>query len=117
MYRIVVTATNGTQSATQSVFVRADAFKAQTSVTTSRRGSPVVVTAVSVEPLSGAPVLIVKQPGRPKLTLTMVKASKTTWTATATPRRSGDAGTLTLIVKGRDTAGGTNTTTLRLPLE
>ena len=117
VYRIVVTATNGTQSATQGAFVRADAFKAQASVATARRGSPVVVTAVSVEPLGGAPVLVVKQPGRPNLTLTMVKASRTTWTAKATPRLSGDAGTLTLVVKGIDKAGGTNTTTLRLPLE
>jgi flagellar hook assembly protein FlgD len=117
VYRIEVTATNGTQSASQSGFVRADAFKADASVTTARRGTPVVVTAVSAEPLTGAPLLIVKQPGRPTLTLTMVKASKTTWKAQATPRWSGDAGTLTLIVKGFDTAGGTNTTTLRLPLE
>jgi hypothetical protein len=76
-----------------------------------------VIKAVTAEPLAGAPVLVVKQPGKPNVTLTMTKLSKTTWTATATPRRTGDAGTLTLVVKGVDTGGGTNATTLRLPLE
>ena len=46
----------------------------------------------------------------------MTKGSGATWTATITPRRRGAAGTLALIVKARDVAGGRNRSVLTLPL-
>ena len=117
VYRVEVTATNGVQSASQNGFVRADAFRVDSSVVTAVRGRPLVITAVSAEPLSGAPKLIVRQPGMANVTLVMTKASPTRWTATVTPRRAGGTGTLVLTVKGVDTRDGVNATHLRLPLQ
>ena len=117
IYRVVVGATNGVQSAAQSTSVRADAFKVDSSVPTAVRGQSLVVTAFTAEPLSAAPRLVVRQPGVTNATLTMTKVSKTTWSVSITPRRAGGTGTLELTVKGIDTSGGVNATHLRLPLE
>ena len=78
---------------------------------------PSAAMATSSEPLGGAPVLVVKQPGKAAVKLAMTKASKTTWTATAVPKKDAGTGTLVLTVKGVDTGGGTNATKVRLPLE
>lgn len=115
-YRIAVTATNGTQSATQIVAVGTAAFRVTTSTAPATRGKPLTVTVVSVEPLATAPKLTVRQPGLADLVITMTRGGSA-WTATVTPKKTGPAGTLTLIVKGKDTAGGTNGTTVRLALQ
>jgi flagellar hook assembly protein FlgD len=116
-YRIEVGVTNGAQSASQAVTVQADAFRLSASVATALRGRSLVLTAVTAEPLAAAPRLTVRQPGLSASSVTMTKTGKTTWTATVTPRRTGDAGTLRLVVKATDTGGGTNSSTLRLPLQ
>ncbi len=54
--------------------------------------------------------------GRDAWTVRMTKTTATTWTATITPRRAGDPGTLGLTVKARDEAGGRNASTLKLGL-
>jgi hypothetical protein len=115
-YRIVVTATNGTQAASQSVAVAADAFRIATSTATAIRGKAITVTASSAEPLKAAPTLIVRQPGLADWTVTMT-AKGATWTATITPKKAGTAGTMTLFVRGRDTAGGPNQSNLRLAIQ
>ncbi len=105
-YRIVVTATNGTQAAGQSVPVLADAFRFKASTPSAVRGKAITITATSAEPLSPTPKLVVRQPGLPAWTVTMTRTGTTTWTATITPKKTGAAGTLVLTVRATDTAGG-----------
>ncbi len=116
IYRIVVTATNGTQAASQRVSVAADAFRLATTVTAATRGKRFTLTAVSAEPLSATPKVVVRQPGLAPWTITMTKRTSTTWVAVVTPRKGGTAGTLSLTVKARDRKGGTNASVVRLPL-
>jgi flagellar hook assembly protein FlgD len=113
-YRIVVTATNGTQAASQRTTVTADAFRLKPSVTGAVRGKAFVLTATTAEPLAAAPRVTVRQPGVTAWTVTMTRKSATVWTATITPKRAGTAGTMSLTVKGTDTAGGTNSSIVRL---
>jgi flagellar hook assembly protein FlgD len=115
-YRIVVGATNGTQAATQSVLVGADAFRITTSTPAATRGKSITVTASSAEPLKAPPTLVVRQPGVADWTVTMT-AKGPSWVATITPKKAGTAGTMTLFVRGRDTAGGPNQSNLRLALQ
>ncbi len=115
-YRIVVSATNGTQHATQSVSVTADAFRLGASVSTAVRGKRFTLTARSAEPLSSTPIVVVREAGVSPWTITMTRTSGSTWTATITARPHGSAGTLALFVKARDEAGGRNRSALRLTL-
>jgi flagellar hook assembly protein FlgD len=115
-YRVVVTATNGTQAATQTVTVIADAFRIATSTPTATRGRAITVTATSAEPLKTAPRVVVRQPGVADWTVPMT-VSGGHWTATVTPRKTGTAGTMTLYVKATDTAGGANQSSVRVVLQ
>ena len=117
LYRIVVTAGNGVQSATQQVSIRADAFKLTSSATAAVRATPLVLTAVSAEPLAITPRVIVRQPGLGRWTVTMTRKSGTTWTAVVKPKRSATPGVLRLVVKARDIGHGLNASTLRLALQ
>ena len=63
-YRIVVSATNGTQRAAQSTSVLADAFRLEASVTDAVRGHAFQLSARSTEPLSTSPVVVVREAGR-----------------------------------------------------
>jgi flagellar hook assembly protein FlgD len=116
-YRIAVVATNGTQSASQSVSVQADAFRLVTSSAGAIRGTALTLTATSAESLSSAPVVVVRQPGVPAWTVTMSRVSSSRWTATIRPKAGGTAGTMSLTVRARDAAGGTNSSVLRLALQ
>ncbi len=116
-YLVVVRASNGAQAASQRTTVRADAWILSTSTTTALRGRALVLSAVSVEPLASAPRLLVRQPGVGSWTVVMTHQGGARWTASLTPRKRGTAGTLTLIVKGTDIAGGRNNGRLRLPLD
>jgi flagellar hook assembly protein FlgD len=116
MYRLVVVATNGTQSATQTAAVQADAFAVATSVTSATRGQAFTLTARTAEPLSTPPVVVVGQPGLAAWTVTMTRISPQSWRAAVKPKTGGVAGTLALTVRAKDSAGGRNATTVRLPL-
>ena len=74
-YRIVVSATNGTQRAAQSTSVLADAFRLEASVTDAVRGHAFTLTARSTEPLSTTPVVVVREAGVASWTVAMTKAS------------------------------------------
>ncbi|HEY4190478.1 MAG TPA: FlgD immunoglobulin-like domain containing protein [Candidatus Limnocylindrales bacterium] len=115
-YRIVVTATNGTQRVVRSVAVRADAFRLSTSTSAAVRGTPLIITARSAEPLATVPVVVIREPGMPAWTEAMTRSAGSTWTATITPKRAGSAGVLSLTVKARDAGGGRNASVLRLAL-
>ena len=116
-YRIVVTATNGTQTAAQSVVVDAMAFRLAASSASAARGTTFTLTATSAEPLATAPVVSVRQPGLPAWTVTMTRLSTTRWTATVRPKKGGTAGTIALVVRAKDVSGGTNQSVLRLALQ
>ncbi len=96
--------------------VTARAFRVTTSVSSPVRGSSFTMTAVTAEALSTAPAVTVRQPGLAAWKVTMTKVSATTWKATIRPRSGGKAGTMSLTVAARDTAGGTNATAVRLAL-
>jgi flagellar hook assembly protein FlgD len=115
-YRIVVTATNGSQAASQWTTVLADAFRVAVSTPTATRGKAVTVTATSAETLGGTPKVVVRQPGLADWSVAMTKAGAA-WTATVTPKKAGTAGTMTLVVRATDSAGGTNRTTVKLALQ
>jgi flagellar hook assembly protein FlgD len=117
IYRIIVGATNGTQSASQTVTVATDAFRIRTSVTTATRGKSLTVTAVTVEALSTTPKLTILQPGLASWKVLMKKTSSTTWVAVITPKRGGKVGTLRLTILAKDIAGGTNTSVARMALK
>ena len=115
-YRIVVTATNGTQTASQSVTVDAMAFRLAASSADATRGTAFTLTATSAEALATAPVVIVRQPGLPAWSVTMTRVSTTRWTAIIRPKKGGTAGTIALVVRAKDVSGGTNQSVLRLAL-
>ncbi|HEY3334069.1 MAG TPA: FlgD immunoglobulin-like domain containing protein [Candidatus Limnocylindrales bacterium] len=116
-YRITISATNGTQGATQAVPVLADAFRLTTSVRTAVRGKAFTVTARTSEGLSTTPVVIIYEPGLSSRKVSMTKTSTTTWTAKITPRTTASAGTLRLKVTAKDSLGGLNWSTVKLILK
>jgi flagellar hook assembly protein FlgD len=115
-YRFIVHASNGTQSSAFSSTVLAEAFRATTSTPSPTRGSAFTITAVTAEGLSTTPIVTVRQPGVTAWKVTMTRASSTTWTATIRPKTGGSAGTMSLTISAKDSAGGTNATAVRLPL-
>ena len=117
LYRLVVRASNGTQAATQATTVLADAWKITTSVTSAVRGKAFKITARSAEALSTTPYVLVAEPGLTSRKVTMTKVSSTTWTAKITPKTTAQPGTMSLTVKAKDSAGGTNATKVKLVLK
>jgi flagellar hook assembly protein FlgD len=112
-YRIVVAATNGTQSASQAVTVDAMAFRLAASVATAVRGKAFTITATTAEALSSAPVVTVHQPGVAVWVVRMTRVTATRWTATIRPKSGGTAGELSLVVHAKDAKGGYNQSILR----
>jgi hypothetical protein len=60
---------------------------------------------------------VVRQPGLEPWSVKMTKLSSTTWTADVKPKKGGEAGTLTLVVRATDSKGGANASTVRMVLE
>jgi hypothetical protein len=115
-YTAVLSAGNGSVSVTTRTTLTVAAFEISATPTPLRRGQSITITATSAEPLAGAPRLTISQPGVKSRTVTMVKRG-TTWRITTKLNPGGSAGTLTLKVTARDTAGGTNTATTGLTLK
>ena len=61
--------------------------------------------------------LVVRQPGLEPWSVRMTQLGSTTWAADVKPRKGGEAGTLTLVVKATDSKGGANASTFRMVLE
>ena len=114
-YRGVVTATDGTLSATQRAKVVADAFRITASDVTPARGQRITVTARSAEALGTTPRLRVYQPGRSYWTVKMTKVGSGVYRATIT-LKSGSTGTLKLRVGANDSGGRGQRSVLSLPL-
>ena len=71
---------------------------------------------MSAEPLKASPKLTYTRPGLAAQTFTMSKVTTGTYRLTIRLSNNGGAGTMALKVTGIDTRGGTNVSTLSLPL-
>ena len=79
---------------------------------TPARGQSITVTVASAETLAKRPTLFIYQPGITRRSVLMTKTGKYTYKATFRLKSSGKAGTLSLKVKGYDTKGGSQSTTV-----
>jgi len=115
-YVSYVTATDGAQSASQSVWFDADAFRLALSDTTPRRGQYITVTVTSAESLSKAPRVHIYQPGVPRWSVATTKIAKRTYRVTFKVKSWGRTGWLSLKVVGYDLSGTGQRTTKAYPL-
>jgi hypothetical protein len=111
-----VSATNGSESWSQTVWLWVEGFRIISSDTRPTRGQTFTVTAISVESLSANPKLTIQQPGHSAWTVTMTHVSGTTYKATVRLYGTG-AGLLRLSVTGRDVGGGVNGTRTYLTVD
>jgi flagellar hook assembly protein FlgD len=115
-YTSVVSASDGTLTAVQTVGFEMNAFGIRPSAPTATRGRSISISVTSAEALSTAPRVHVSQPGVATWAVTLTRTSAGTYTATLTMRTGGSAGSAKLTVKGADSAGRWQSTTLSLPL-
>jgi flagellar hook assembly protein FlgD len=111
-YTSVVTATDGTLTATQSVWFDSEAFRFALSDSTPGRGQSIKVTVTSAETLSARPRMWIYQPGVARWSVLLTKTGTYTYKATIRMKSSGKSGTVALKVKGFDTKGGSQSTTV-----
>ncbi len=111
-YTSFVNATDGTMTATQSVWFDSEAFRFALSDTTPGRGQSIKVTVTSAETLSARPRMWIYQPGLARWSVLLTKTGTYTYKATIRMKSSGRSGTVALKVKGYDTKGGTQSTTV-----
>jgi flagellar hook assembly protein FlgD len=104
--RVTAASTLGVSVVSRSVVV--DAFRTTLSATSVRAGQSLTVTVTSTEALRSAPTITFTQPGRAAVARTAVSLGSGRYRATFTVA-SGAAGTATIRISGRDTAGGINT--------
>ncbi len=114
-YRTVVTATDGTYSATQKATVIADAFRIVVSDSTPGRRQQITVTATSADALDRTPRLRVYQPGIAAWSVTMRKIDTRVYRITVT-LKSSRTGTLKLLVSALDDGGRAQASYRYLPL-
>jgi flagellar hook assembly protein FlgD len=110
-YTSVVTATDGTLTASQSVSFDSDAFTVTPSDTTPGRGQSITVTIVTAETLKSTPTLWIYQPGVAAWSTKPSKTGTYTYKATIRLKSAGSAGQLSLKAWGVDTAGQAQATT------
>jgi flagellar hook assembly protein FlgD len=115
VYYSSVTATNGTQAATQRVALRADAFAVTISDTTPARGQTVTIRAASAEGLDTTPRVRVYQPGIGAWSVTMRKVDTRVYKVSLKLRSSG-TGTVTFKVYADDSNGVRQATSIKLAL-
>jgi flagellar hook assembly protein FlgD len=111
-YTSHVTATDGTLTATQTYSFDLNAFRLALSDTTPGRGQSITVTVASAEKLAKRPTLFIYQPGVARWAVLLTKTGTYSYKATIRLKSSGKAGTLALKVKGLDTSGGSQSTTV-----
>lgn len=114
-YRSVATVDTGTGpfSLERSMFV--GAFQIIPSVTAAVRGGTIKLKLITTEPLSGSPTLQVTQPGQAPWTVAVRHVSGKKYSAQVT-FRAGDVGTVTFVVTGTDRNGGSQSSSLSMPL-
>ena len=115
-YDSVVTATTSLGTYSQSREVYAGAFRATPSIDSPARASNLTLTITSTEPISGPLVVHVTQPGLATWDATATHVSGKKYSVTLGLKSDGDAGTLELVIAGTDKYGGSQSSTLDLPL-
>ena len=96
----------GTSVVSRAILV--DAFAVALSATAVRAGQTLTVTVTTTEALRAAPVVTFTQPGRTAVARTATALGAGRYRVTFTIA-TGSAGTATIRITGRDTAGGLNT--------
>jgi flagellar hook assembly protein FlgD len=115
VYYSSVTATNGTQTATQRKSLRADAFAVTISDTTPARRQKITIRVTSAEALSTVPKVRVAQPGISAYTVKMKRVATRVYKVTFTLKSSA-TGTVTFKVFAKDKNGVRQATSIRLAL-
>ena len=115
-YTSVVTASDGTLVASQTVSFDTDAFRFKVSDTTPRRGQTITVTISSAEVLARISRLYISQPGINPWSIRIKQLSARTYKVTLRLHSSGGPGPVLFKVTGRDTKGGAQSTTIKLPI-
>jgi flagellar hook assembly protein FlgD len=115
-YSAVVTARDGTLTATQSVAFEMNAFGIRPSASAATRGRYITLTVTTAEALSKAPRVYVTQPGVSTWAATLTKVSGSVYKATLRMRTGGRSGTVTFKVQAADANGRYQRTSLSLPL-
>jgi hypothetical protein len=114
-YRAIVAATNGSQGASQSAGVVADAFRITVSDTSPARRQRITVTAATAETLGAAPRVTIYQPGIARYSVAMTRVAAGVYRVSIT-LKSSSTGRLRVLVAGRDGAGRAQNSSLYLPL-
>ena len=107
--RVAATSWLGTSVQTRTVIV--DAFAVALSATSVRPGQTLTVTFASAEPLRAAPTVSFTQHGKLAVTKTAVRLSDGRYRVTFVVA-AGGSGPAVIRIIGRDTAGGTNATSV-----
>jgi flagellar hook assembly protein FlgD len=115
-YTSLVTASDGTLTASQSVAFDSDAFAIAPSDTTPGRGQSITVTIVTAEALNSTPTLWIYQPGVAAWSVKPSKVGTSTYRITIRLKSTGSAGQLSLKAWGVDTGGQAQATTKVFPL-
>jgi hypothetical protein len=109
-YTSVVTATDGTLTASQDVAFKMDAFNITPSDSTPGRGQWITISVTSAEKLAQTPTLHIVQSGLADWHLRMTRTGTYTYKATIR-MKSGTAGSVKFKVWGLDINGGKQQTT------
>ena len=109
--RLTVTSALGTQVLERAVW--AAAFAITPSATKVVPGQTLSVRFSAIEPLSTRPVVTFRQPGRDPVKVAATRLADGTWKAAFTVA-AGSTGTGSVKVSAKDTAGGTNATTIAI---
>jgi len=109
-YTSIVTATDGTLTASQSVSFDMEAFRYKLSDTTPARGQSITLTITSPETLKSAPRLYIYQPGLGRWSVLTHRTGTYTYKVTIRLKSTGGRGTVSFRAKGYDTKGGSQST-------
>jgi flagellar hook assembly protein FlgD len=115
-YQTAVSATTSLGSYSQTRDVYVGAFRITPSSSSPARGASLTLSIKSTEPLTGAPVVRVTQPGLAVWTASATHIQGKKYEITLQLKSGGNAGTLLLDVTGVDTNGGKQDTPLSLIL-
>ncbi|MBA3235603.1 MAG: hypothetical protein H0T59_06385, partial [Chloroflexi bacterium] len=109
-YTSVVSATDGTLTATQTTTIDMNAFWIKTSDSTPARGQSITLNVTSAEKLAARPKVFIYQPGLSRWKVRMVKTGTNTYKVTFKLKSGGSKGQVTFKVKGRDIDDGKQST-------
>ena len=109
-YTSVVSATDGTLTATQTTTVDMNAFQIKTSDSTPARGQSITLNVTAAEKLASRPKVFIYQPGLSRWKVRMVKTGTYTYKVTFKLKSGGSKGQVTYKVKGRDIDDGKQST-------